>query len=476
MSLPRRHLPDGAAGLAAAFADLRDELDVPAEFPPEVLAAAERAAATGPRRAERVDARDVPFVTIDPPGARDLDQAVHIGRTTGGWRVRYAIADVAAFVSWGDAIDAEARSRGLTLYSPDQRTPLHPPVLSEGAASLLPGQDRAAVLWDVTVGEDGLPSSFGVRRAVVRSRAQLDYAGVQQQLDAGTADDVLVALRDVGRALEADEAARGGVSVTLPEQEVVSDHQGGWQLAYRTPLPVEGWNAQVSLLTGRLAADLMLDAGVGVLRRVEALDRGDIAVLRRTAKALGVPWPRSVPYEQLVRTVDLATPAGAAFMTAAGRRRRGAGYVAFDGDRPARHEVVHGSIAAPYAHATAPLRRLVDRGVAEVCLATADGGAVPDDVRVAVTAMPAAMDAAGRRASALEHGVIDLLEAVTLAGSVGERFTAAVVDVDDRGLTVQLGDPPVRARASGDADAGDEVAVELVEADPTRRRVRFRIV
>ena len=165
------------------FDAVRAELDVPAEFPAEVLAEAERAAAEPVLPA--YDATDLPLVTVDPPGSRDLDQALHLApRPGGGFRVSYAIADVAAFVRPGGALDAEARKRTQTLYSPDLRTPLHPPVLGEGAASLLPDQVRPAVLWRIDLDPAGEVAAVDVRRALVRSRAQLDYPGLQAALDA----------------------------------------------------------------------------------------------------------------------------------------------------------------------------------------------------------------------------------------------------------------------------------------------------
>src|SRR3954453_23914133 len=134
-----------ASALRDGFRAIRGEAGVPDRFAPDVAAEAEaaapRASATG---RERVD---VPFVTIDPPGSRALDQALHIERRGDGHRVRYAIADVAAFVADGGALDREAHARAVTVYAPDRNAPLHPRVLSEGAASLLPGQWRPVVLW-----------------------------------------------------------------------------------------------------------------------------------------------------------------------------------------------------------------------------------------------------------------------------------------------------------------------------------------
>src|SRR5690348_17645040 len=113
-----------------------------------------RAAAGRPAR-PATDLTDVPFVTIDPATSRDLDQAMHLSRRdTGGYRVRYAIADVASFVRPGGALEAETWVRGQTVYLPDGRIPLHPEVLGEGAASLLPDGDRPAVVWTIDRSEE----------------------------------------------------------------------------------------------------------------------------------------------------------------------------------------------------------------------------------------------------------------------------------------------------------------------------------
>ena len=162
---------------------IRSEFDLPPSFPAAALAEADGLV---PRDAERRDATDVALVTIDPEGSRDLDQAVGIERRPDGWRVRYAIADVAAWVVPGGAIDQEARARTQTFYAPDRRTPLHPPSLGEGAGSLLPDGPRPAVLWTIDVDGSGETTAIDVARAMVRSRSQLTYTEVQRSVDAGT--------------------------------------------------------------------------------------------------------------------------------------------------------------------------------------------------------------------------------------------------------------------------------------------------
>ncbi|GIG28191.1 ribonuclease catalytic domain-containing protein [Cellulomonas marina] len=485
-----------AAGheLLAALGALRAEVGLPeptgtAGFSAEALAQAEGAARdrlrpVPGRRARRRDRTDLPLVTIDPVGSRDLDQAVHVEPRAHGWRVHYAIADLPAFVRPGSALDEETRARGLTAYGPDGRVPLHPRVLSEGAASLLPGEDRPAVLWSIDLDVDGGLTEALVEPVLVRSRARLSYDEAQAALDAGTADDLLLALRRVGMLRQEQERARGGVSLDVPEQEVVVGDDGAWHLRFRAPLPVEGWNAQISLLTGTAAADLMLDAGVGVLRTLPPADGRDVARLRRTAAALGVPWPARAPYGEALRAVDAAQPAHLAFLHAATSLFRGAAYAAFGGDdgaaAPTGDDARHAAIAAPYAHVTAPLRRLVDRYGTEACLAACAGARPPDWVRAALPGLPALMTAAGRRASAYDRGVLDLVEAAVLAPQVGRTFRGVVVDVDDDGRRGQavLPAPAVRAPvvADGDGDAldlGATLDLVLAEADLRARRVRL---
>jgi exoribonuclease R len=400
-------------------------------------------------------------VTIDPPGARDLDQALHIERRGGGHRVSYAIADVGAFVEPGGAVDREAHMRGVTVYLPDEKCPLHPPALSEGAASLLPGSRRPAVVWTLDLDGRGELERAHVERRTVRSVAQHTYEDVPS--------DVAELLREVGERRLVLEIERGGVRLDVPEQEVALDGDGP-AVHYRVPLATEEHNAQVSLLTGMAAADLMLRAKVGILRTQPEPAEKDLERLRRQARALGVSWEREVPYADFVRSLDPTRPAQAALMHEATGVGRGAGYTVFDGEPPA--DARHFAIAAEYAHATAPLRRLQDRFVSEICVAACAGDPIPDWVRAGLPALPDAMAAASRRAGSVERGVVDLVEAVLLRGREGESFDAVVVDDD----LVQLRDPAVRGRIErGCPDLGSAVTVRLDRADVAARTVEFSV-
>src|SRR5665811_611862 len=151
--------------LSGIFQEIRADEDLPMAFSPEALADVHPL----PGDDDRADLRDVPFVTIAPPGSRDLDQAMALAPLSdGAIRVRYAIADVAAFVEPDGALDRVTRDRGTTVYCPDIRVPLHPAAMSEGFASLLPDKDRPALVWEMDVDRDGDLLRCDVQKAMVR--------------------------------------------------------------------------------------------------------------------------------------------------------------------------------------------------------------------------------------------------------------------------------------------------------------------
>lgn len=584
--LPRSSVADDV--LVPVLDQIRAELGVPAHFPPEVTEHAGRAVAQwqaflaavgahpdtalpatapGPEQIQTLcaldlsgmpahldaldptalptlDATHIPLVTIDPPGSRDLDQALCLTRLPGrqedgaAYLVTYAIASLATFIPPDSPLDREARARGLTTYLPDAPTPLHPRVLSEGAASLLPGQAVPACVWHIRLAPDGCRVSWTVRRALVRSRAQLTYDQVQDALDAvdeggradlpeGTPEDLPVLLREVGELRLAREAARGGVSVRVPEQEITRLDEGGegihYRLVHRSSLPCEEWNAQISLLTGICAAATMREAGVGILRTVPPASASSLGRLRAVARVLGVEWSPEQTYPDLVRHLEPGSSRNAAFLLEATSLFRGAGYAVFGAPgRPAfpppgSAETRHEAIAAEYAHATAPLRRLVDRWSLEICLAACAGSRIPQWVLTSVQEVPSLMGSAGQRVSAADRESLAAIGALLLADQVGQSFTGAVVDAPrtpphpvgatagDTGAVagttaagetgtapapsnghrapqgsgrVMIADPAVMARVVPEdprltLPLGEVVEVRLTVADVARRRIEF---
>jgi len=504
--------------LDAEFQRIRDELGLPRTFPDEALAEADSVASRDPLAPESASRYasllEVPFVTIDPPASRDLDQAFYAERRGEGYFVRYAIDDLSFFVARGGAVEGAAWRRGETLYSPDVQTPLYPPAISEGCASLLPDVPRPAIVFTFELDEQARPKSTVIARAVIRSRAKLAYQEVSEHLArerersgsgalAGQEwSPSLTLLEEIGRQRQALEIARNGVSLRIPSQHVErwSAALTGYRLTFEQESDVEGWNAQISLMTGMAAAEIMISRGVGLLRALDPPRPNRLRALRLTALALQVAWPPEMDYDDFVRSLDPANPVHVAIMQQAAKIMGGARYVAFEGAKPAQTD--HAAIAAPYAHVTAPLRRLADRYVLDLLVELAAGRAPSPDLIRPLPQLPQVMQSAAYREHMLESMIVDFAEALLLRDRVGQPFEAVVIDLRRDGVEVQITDPPVRTviRAPlftygvpGDSPVrpvlsadgaklkvgatqlvlGQRVALRLDAADPVTRSIRF---
>src|SRR5699024_1921266 len=240
--------------LYAATLDFRAvarEFGVPEKFP---LQLHEEAAAVRDLRPARRDLTDVPFVTIDPPGSMDLDQAMFLevvgeGAADGtAFRVLYAIADVGGLIEPDSGIAEEAMRRGQTIYLPDEPTRLHPAGLSEGAGSLLPHEVRPALVWDIVLDAQGEPVSWDLYPALVRSVARLEYVEVQASFDAGSPHPSIAALPELGELRQRSALRREAINLRLPSQSVEPTGDGRWELHLDARPPVMDWNSEISLL------------------------------------------------------------------------------------------------------------------------------------------------------------------------------------------------------------------------------------
>ncbi|TGX54400.1 RNB domain-containing ribonuclease [Sphingomonas gei] len=454
-------LADPANSLTRNLAAIRTRFQVSEGFPPAVLAAAEAAARRAPT--EHVDRTGRHFVTLDPASATDLDQAFAIEPSGADLLLHYAIADVAWFVADGDPLDLEAWRRGTTLYLPDGKASLYPPALSEAAASLLPDGPRPAVIFTVRVAPDGAVHLDGAERAIIRSAAKLAYDSVRDA-------DLPAGFVELTARLQAAENRRGAARVDPPEQEVAARPGGGFELVFRPRLLSEERNAALSLAANMAIADALRAHQTGLFRVMAEPDAHAIGRLRQTAVAFGLRWPPAAPLAQFEATLDGSNPKQAAFMLAVRRAGQGASY------QPFQQGVVpwHAAVAATYAHATAPLRRLADRYVIRATLAVTNGQPVPEGVTEAFAKLPEVMARADAIGGQIDRAVIDLAEAVMLQGREGEDFAAVVTDADDRGARIQLRDFPVVARlAMAGAEPGDAITVRLVAADPEHQRLTF---
>ena len=458
-----RTVRDPNSLLSEGLTAIREQFQLPDNFPPAVEAEAEQAAGRSIDR--HADRTALPFVSLDPESSRDLDQAFAIEQSGSDMLLHYAIADVGWFVPDGGAMDSEAWLRGTSQYLPDGKVPLYPPILSEGAASLLPDGERPAIIFTVRVDPGGNSHLDGAERARMRSRAKLAYETVREdQLPAG--------FSELSSRIEAAERARGAARVEPPEQEVIGE-DGRYRLRLRPQSQAEERNAALSLATNLAVADALYQARTGLFRTMEEPQEWAVRRLRHTAKALGIAWPKPETLQQLELRLDASKASEAALMLAIRRASQGAGYQSFrEGEKP-----WHSAVAATYAHATAPLRRLADRFVVEAALAVANGAPVPEPVQAAFERLPDVMQKADGLAGQINRAVIDLAEAVALQGREGEKFEAIVTDTDQRGARIQICDPPVVARIKTDGlTPGDELSVRLDNADPTERSVKFSVV
>lgn len=470
--------------VSAVLSQIRQELQLEDEYPAEALAdIADVDISQFP------DHTDIPFITIDPPGAADLDQAMHLSREGDGYLVRYAISAVSLFVPPGSRLDEEIHERGTTVYGPDGAIPLHPRELSAGKASLLENQVVPTYLWYLHLDQNGALTHSWVEFAQVKSVAQLTYEEVQEAVDNGTqieaAPDLVDLLEEIGKKRLDQEIQRGGISLDLPEQ-IVEENETGYYLRFRAVTDVEEWNAQISLLTGMAAADMMLHGGIGILRTMPEASQRSYKRIRYTARALGIDWPADVEYPDFVRSLDSSIPAHAAFMTEAITLFRGASYLPIGVGEKESDTIEHAAIAAPYAHVTAPLRRLVDRYGLEICRCLCAEEEIPAWVKDKLPQIPKIMNRTGQIANKYERKAIDALEALILAGREGEEFDAVVVDVrsgkhsknsenNEIGTegTIMVGEPAVKSTVYGEnIPVGRSVTVRLEDAS----KVEFELV
>jgi exoribonuclease R len=203
---------------------------------------------------------------------------------------------------------------------------------------------------------------------------------------------------------------------------------------------------------------------------VPAPTRATVEHLRHIAAQLKVAWPENATVGEVLESAGPCV----AFREAAASLLRGAGYTPFDGAPPAL--VDHAGVGAPYAHVTAPLRRLADRFANEIVVAIANGRTPPDWARETLPELPALMAAGEHRARAVERCVLDHLEALVLSSRIGDHLTAVVVDVERDDIVVVVEEPAIRARVRGaSARIGASISLRIDAVDTKAGTVELSI-
>ncbi len=475
--------PHATAQLATGLAAIRSEFSLPAGFSESVLDEAAAVAAAGITFVGRVDLRSDRFVTLDPASSTDLDQAFDLALEGDTYVLRYAIADVGAAVISGGAIEAEAWRRASTLYLPDEKISQYPAVLSEGAASLLPDVDRAAVLITVRLGPDLVPTLAGLDRVVIRSKAKLAY-------ETCSPEDAHPLLLGFAQRMEESDRARGAERVERPEQEIedAPGAPGELRLRFRELTASEQANSAMSLAANLALAGLFFSKGMGLFRDLDDPSKRDVAMLRRTARGLGLKWADGEPLRDVLRRLRPGDPIDATFSIAVRRAGGGAQYRWYEAAPPDSPMLSagktgspsgpwHSAMGASYAHATAPLRRLADRYVLDLALALQNGAEVDGSLVDLLRRLPKVMDAVASLSGKVERACIDLVEAVVLSGREGTDFAGVVAEDSGPTAVVHLVDEGIRIRLPlPDAVPGDTVRLRLRSADPVKRLLAFDIV
>jgi ribonuclease R len=422
---------------------------IPTGFSDDALAEAE--AAKPPTLTGRTDLRDLALVTIDPPDARDHDDAVFAQaddepKNAGGWIVWVAIADVAAYVRPGSALDTDAREKGNSVYFPDRVEPMLPERLSAGLCSLVEGEPRACMAVRMVFDRRGRKLSHRFVRGLMRSAASLTYEQAQDAVDgrpdhaAGPLlDAVLRPLWAAYDALKAARDLRSPVEITSIERRIVLGPDGS----------VASISPRQSLTAHKLIEEFMIQANVCAAQTLEQRRSPLIYRVHDTPSAekmqaladflatLAIPWskgepPRSDRFNKLL--ADTRDGAHADIINEVVLRTQMQAIYSPD-------NIGHfGLNLDRYAHFTSPIRRFADlivhRGLIAALGLGKDGLTGDDIARLKDTAEHITL--AERRAMAAERDAVDRYVAAFLEDRVGATFEGRITGVTRFGLFVGL--------------------------------------
>ncbi|MCP4806201.1 MAG: RNB domain-containing ribonuclease [Proteobacteria bacterium] len=397
------------------------------------------------------DLTELPFVTIDEPHSKDLDQALFVERSGSGWTAWYAIADAAHFVHPDSALFAEALRRGATFYLPGLVVPMLPRVLCEDLVSINPGVDRRALVFRMDLDEHGTTTATSIRRARVHSRGKLNYDGVQAWLDGrgesgcSAAEDSLRALGGMGLARMTEAESRDVVRVHRREKDLVVDGKPLVVRAVEDPRnDVERFNEQLSLLANiegaRMLANNPAPHVQPVYRTHEPPADQRMWRLKKRVKQIvrgrdpELAWQKGESLARYMRRL----PPGPVRQAISRQAMRAGGRSGFAGE-PAPH---HGVGADVYARFTAPMREVVGVFVhKEMWELLAGSGRVDPDVQGQVIE-------SARRARSLQRKIDGACERFALDQLFASRtrFSAVLLGIDDGKAYLCLDDPPLDAK------------------------------
>ena len=486
--------------------------EIPQAFSPSALREAEAAQPADLKGRE--DWRDLPLVTIDPPDAKDHDDAVHAApdsdpNNKGGYVVHVAIADVAFYVRPGSALDREAVTRGNSVYFPDRVVPMLPERISNDLCSLVPGEARGALAVRLVIGPDGRKRSHSFHRVLMRSAAKLHYAQAQAAID-GRPDDItgpllepiLTPLCAAYALVKLARDERDPLDLDLPERKILLKPDGTVdRVIVPERLDAHRLIEEFMILANVAAAEMLEKKALPLIYRVHdepTLEK--VHNLQEFLKTLDLPFAktgalrpslfnrvlgqvRGEDYEPLVNEVVLRSQAQAEYS--------------------AENYGHFGLNLRRYAHFTSPIRRYADLIVHRAlirALGLGEGALPESETLETLSEIAAQISLTERRAMKAERETADRLIAHFLADRIGATFQGRISGVTRAGLFVKLSDTgadgliPIRtlgteyynydetrhalvgSRSGAMHRLGDVVDVRLVEAAPVAGALRFELL
>jgi ribonuclease R len=462
----------------------------------------------------REDWRDIPLVTIDPPDAKDHDDAVHAGpdpdpNNKGGYIVNVAIADVAFYIRPGSALDGNALERGNSVYFPDRVVPMLPERISNDLCSLKPGEPRGALAVRMVIGKDGRKRSHSFHRILMRSAAKLHYAQTQAAID-GKPDDttapllerILKPLYEAYAVIKRARDERNPLDLDIPERKILLKADGTVdRVIVPQRLDAHRLIEEFMILANVAAAETLEKKSLPLIYRVHdepTLEK--VHNLREFLKTLDMPFApsgalrpslfnyvleqvRGHDAESLVNEVVLRSQAQAEYS--------------------AENYGHFGLNLRRYAHFTSPIRRYADLVVHRALIRGLGlgEGALPETETVeSLSEVAAQISLTERRAMKAERETADRLIAHFLADRIGATFQGRISGVTRAGLFVRLSETgadgliPIRSlgteyfsydetrralvgsRSGAMHRLGDVVDVRLVEAAPVAGALRFELL
>jgi ribonuclease R len=462
----------------------------------------------------REDWRDLPLVTIDPPDAKDHDDAVHAEpdpdpNNRGGFIVNVAIADVSYYVRPGTALDRDALSRGNSVYFPDRVVPMLPERISNDLCSLLPGEPRGALAVRMVIGPDGRKRSHSFHRVLMRSAAKLNYAQAQAAID-GAPDDVTgpllePVLKPLYAAYECVKRARDErdpLNLDLPERKILLRADGTIDRVIVPPrLDAHRLIEEFMILANVAAAETLEKKSLPLIYRVhDEPTQEKVHALEEFLETLDVPFAKSGPLRPAQFNRVLAQLEGHDYFPLVSE-------VVLRAQAQAQYSAENyghfGLNLRRYAHFTSPIRRYADLVVHRALIRSLGlgEGALPDSETAETLGEVAAhISLTERRAMKAERETVDRLVAHHLVDRIGATFQGRISGVTRAGLFVKLDETgadgliPIRSlgteyfnydesrhalvgsRSGAMHRLGDVVDVRLIEAAPVAGALRFELL